>query len=432
MPHAPDWTSHTTDHLWLPYTQMKHAPAPLAVIGTQGSRIHLADGRALIDGVASWWTACHGYNHPALIAAIRAQAEIMPHVMLGGLVHEGAVTLAARLAHLTGMSRVFFVDSGSVAVEVALKMALQYWRNHGQPQRQRFVAFRHGYHGDTFGAMGVSDPEQNYHRAFGALTRAQNIIDLPHSAEALRDFDHYLHAMGQSLAGVIIEPLVQGAGGMRFHAPELLEALHRIVKSHGLLFIADEIATGFGRTGSLFACQQAGIVPDILTLGKALTGGTLTLAATLASAEMFDAFWSDDPEAALMHGPTYMGNALACAAALASLDLFATEPRLEQVAAIETHLTEALAACWDLPDVVDVRVKGAIGVVQLRPEAIDRTALRASFAERGCYIRPLEDVVYLTPALTIGAEELETLCRVLHDGLAARGPSYFCHDSPLE
>lgn len=411
----PDWAG--AEHLWLPYTQMKHAAPPLPVIGTEGSRIHLADGRSLIDGVASWWTACHGYNHPALIEAIQTQAARMPHVMMGGLVHEGAVTLAARLAHLTGLHRVFFSDSGSVAVEVALKMALQYWRNHHQPQRQRFIAFHHGYHGDTFGAMGVSDPEQNYHRAFAPLLKQQMIVNLPQTADALRDFDHLLHEMGQNLAGVILEPLVQGAGGMRFHAPEILEALHRITKSHGLLFIADEIAVGFGRTGTLFACQQANIVPDILMLGKALTGGVITLAATLASEEVFDAFWRDDPEAALMHGPTYMGNALACAAANASLDLFATEPRLQQVAAIETHLIEALASCWGLPEVVDVRVKGAIGVVQLRPEAIDRTALRQRFIDLGCYIRPLEDVVYLTPAFTIEAQELEMLCRAVHDGL---------------
>ncbi len=413
-----DWTTHPTAHLWMPYSQMKTAAAPLPVIGTEGCRIHLADGRVLIDGVASWWTACHGYNHPHIIAAIQSQAATMPHVMLGGLVHAGAVTLAARLAALSGLPRVFFVDSGSVAVEVALKMALQYWRNHGQPQRQRFIAFRHGYHGDTFGAMGVSDPEQNYHRAFAPLLSKQLILPLPEDAEGLRAFDHVLHELGPSIAGVILEPLIQGAGGMRFHAPEMLEAIHRLVKSHGLLFIADEIAIGFGRTGSFFACEQANIRADIMTLGKALTGGALSMAATLASDEVFQAFWRNDPEAALMHGPTYMGNALACAAANASLDLFATEPRLEQVAAIETHLKEALASCWELPGVVDVRVRGAVGVVQLQPEAIDRHTLRQRFIEHGCFIRPLEDVVYLTPALTIGAEELETLCRTVHDVLA--------------
>ncbi|MGZ9085913.1 MAG: adenosylmethionine--8-amino-7-oxononanoate transaminase, partial [Rhodoplanes sp.] len=325
----PPWRRQGLPHVWLPYTQMKTAPPPLPVVRTLGSRITLADGRELIDGVASWWTACHGYNHPHIRAAVAKQLETMPHVMLGGLVHEQALNLARRLAEMLppGLERVFFSDSGSDSVEVAMKMAVQYWLNKGARGRTRFVAFRGGYHGDTTGAMAVCDPDEGMHRMFHGLLPEHIIIDLPRDEESAAALDRVLAARAHEIAGVIVEPLVQGAGGMLFHEPAVLTRLRALADRYRLLLIFDEIFTGFGRTGAMFACAAAGVTPDIITLSKALTGGTLPLAATIATRNVFDAFWSDDPLHALMHGPTYMGNALACAAANASLDLFEQEPR---------------------------------------------------------------------------------------------------------
>ena len=323
-------------HLWRPYTQMKLAAPPLEALRTHGSRIVLADGRELIDGIASWWTAVHGYNHPHIAAAVARQLDAMPHVMFGGLTHAPAERLASRLAALLpgDLNHVFFTDSGSVAVEVALKMAVQFWLNRGVEGRTRILAFRGGYHGDTMGAMSVCDPEEGMHRRFGAFLPSQIFCDLPRSAADAVALDDVLARHRTELAAVIVEPLVQGAGGMRMHPPDVLATIARLARRHGLPLILDEIFTGFGRTGTLFACEQAGIVPDILCLSKALTGGTMALAATVATGEIFSAFWSDDPGAALMHGPTFMANPLACAAADASLDLFAREPRLEQAQAI--------------------------------------------------------------------------------------------------
>lgn len=406
----PSWRRQGLPHVWLPYTQMKTAPPPLPVVRTLGSRITLADGRELIDGVASWWTACHGYNHPHIRAAVATQLDTMPHVMLGGLVHEPALTLARRLAEMLppGLERVFFSDSGSVSVEVAMKMAVQYWLNKGVRGRTRFVAFRGGYHGDTTGAMAVCDPDEGMHRMFQGLLPEHIIIDLPRDEESAAALDRVLAARADEIAGIIVEPSVQGAGGMLFHAPDVLTRLRALADCHRLLLIFDEIFTGFGRTGAMFACAAAGVTPDIVTLSKALTGGTLPLAATIATRNVFDAFWSDDPLHALMHGPTYMGNALACAAANASLDLFEQEPRLDQVRAIEARLRAGLEPCRGLPRVRDVRVKGAIGVVEL-DRIDDPAALRSRFVAEGVYIRPFGRIVYLTPAFTIGEDELATL-----------------------
>lgn len=406
----PPWFRQGLPHIWLPYAQMKTAPPPLPAVRTQGSRITLADGRELIDGVASWWTACHGYNHPHIRAAVAQQLEAMPHVMLGGLVHEQALTLARRLAGKLppGLDRVFFSDSGSVSVEVAMKMAVQYWLNKGVHGRTRFVAFRGGYHGDTTGAMAVCDPDEGMHRLFRGLLPEHIILDLPRDEESDAVLDRVLAARGSEIAGIIVEPLVQGAGGMLFHEAAVLARLRAAADRHGLLLIFDEIFTGFGRTGTMFACTAAGVTPDVITLSKALTGGTLPLAATIASAQVFEAFWSDDPMHALMHGPTYMGNALACAAANASLDLFEREPRLDQVRAIETGLRGGLEPCRGLPRVRDVRVKGAIGVVEL-DRIDDLVALRSRFTAEGVYIRPFGRIVYLTPAFTIGEDELAKL-----------------------
>ena len=383
---------------------------PLAVVRTEGSRIILADGRTLIDGVASWWTSCHGYNHPHIRDAVTRQLAAMPHVMLGGLVHEQAAVLAQRLAALLpgDLDHVFFSDSGSVAVEVALKMATQYWLNRGVTGRTRFVAFRGAYHGDTTGAMAVSDPEDGMHRLFAGLLPHHDFLDLPRDEASAQRLALHLERHAAELAGIIVEPLVQGAGGMLFHDADVLRRLRAAADRYDLLLIFDEIFTGFGRTGGMFACEEADILPDIVTLSKALTGGTLPLAATVARRKVFDAFWSDDPAKSLMHGPTFMANALACAAANASLDLFAREPRLKQVSAIEQTLVRDLGSCRDLPGVVDVRVKGAIGVVEFTHIA-DVDALRRRFVAEGVWIRPFGRIVYLAPAFTIAPDELATL-----------------------
>jgi adenosylmethionine-8-amino-7-oxononanoate aminotransferase len=397
-------------HLWRPYTQMRGAAPPLEAVRTHGSRIVLADGRELIDGIASWWTAAHGYNHPHIRAAVAAQLEAMPHVMFGGLTHAPAERLAARLAALLpgDLDHVFFTDSGSVAVEVALKMAVQMWINRGVAGRTRILAFREGYHGDTLGAMSVCDPDEGMHRRFGAYLPAQVFCDLPRTAAQVAALDATLAAARETLAAVIVEPLVQGAGGMRMHPPEVLATVARLARRHGLPLIADEIFTGFGRTGTLFACTQAGIVPDILCLSKALTGGTMALAATVATGAVFESFLADDPAAALMHGPTFMANPLACAAANASLDLFAREPRLDQAAALAGALADGLEPLRGLPHVADIRVLGAIGVVQFR-QAPDLADLKRRFLARGTWVRPFGDIVYLTPALTIPAQDLAEL-----------------------
>ncbi len=407
---SPSWYEPGLSHVWLPYCQMQVAPPPLPVVGTHGCRIVLADGRELIDGIASWWSACHGYNHPYILESVARQLQTMPHVMFGGLVHEQALVLARRLTAMApgGLSRVFFSDSGSTAVEVALKVALQFWRNKGQPGKKRFVCFSDGYHGDTLGAMSVSDPVRSMHQAFRDVLLPQHVVDLPTDAIGLERLEGFLADAAAGLAGMIVEPLVQGAGGMRFHDAGILAKLHALAQKYELLFIADEIATGFWRTGSRFACDQAGISPDILCLGKALTGGALGLGATLAREPIFEAFLSDDWNAALMHGPTFMANPLACAAANASLDLFEREPRLDQVAAMSGSLTRGLEPCRELPGVKDVRVIGATGVVEL--DRIENLGgLRQRFVAEGVFIRPFGSIVYLTPAFTIAPEELATL-----------------------
>jgi adenosylmethionine---8-amino-7-oxononanoate aminotransferase len=407
---VPGWYGEGFSHIWLPYAQMKTARLPLAVARTHGSRIVLADGRELIDGIASWWTACHGYNHPHIRDAAARQLAEMPHVMFGGMVHEQALTLARRLTALLpgDFTRVFFSDSGSVAVEVAMKMAVQYSINRGARGRTHFVAFKGGYHGDTTGAMAVCDPDEGMHALFAGLLPHQFIADLPDTDERAAALDKLIAAHAESLAGIIVEPLVQGAGGMRFHEAAVLKRLQALADKYDLLLIFDEIFTGFGRTGTMFACEAAAVTPDIIMLSKALTGGTLPLAATIATRKVFDAFWSDDPAKALMHGPTFMGNALACAAANASLDLFEREPRLAQVTAIGAALQRGLAPCRGLPDVKDVRVMGAIGVVEMERIG-DLDALRARFVDEGVFIRPFAKVIYLAPAFTIAADDLDTL-----------------------
>lgn len=398
---------------------MKTTPLPIPVVATEGVYLILEDGTRLIDGMASWWTACHGYNHPHIRAKVTEQLQRMPHVMFGGVHHEPALRLASRLATLLpgDLNHVFFCDSGSVSVEVALKMAVQYWLNRGVSGRSKFLSFRHAYHGDTTGAMSVCDPVNSMHSHFKGFLLEQFTHTVPQTDVEFNELDRFLREKAETLAGVIIEPLVQGAGGMKFHSPAALARLRQLCDAHDVLLIADEIATGFGRTGTMFACEQASIVPDVMCIGKALTAGTMSFAATIATDRVFEAFWSDDPGCALMHGPTFMANPLACAAANASLDLFESEPRLERVAEIEHQLAEGLEPCRELAGVVDVRTKGAIGVIQVA-ELHHLERLRAAFVEAGVWLRPFSDIVYMIPPLTISDDELETLCNAVREVLA--------------
>lgn len=410
----PDWYVEGYEHIWLPYAQMQTVPDALPVVGTDGVEIELANGQKLIDGIASWWTACHGYNHPKIKQKMIEQVEQMSHVMLGGLVHEGAARLAKRLADLLpgDLSHVFFSESGSVSVEIALKMALQYWMNRGEESHKKFVSFRAGYHGDTSAAMSVGDSEDGMHKAYGGLLQKQYLRDLPATEEEFQEFQEFLSENRGSIAALIMEPLIQGAGGMKFHDADRLKKIADCCANADVLLILDEIFTGFGRTGTMFACEQAEIVPDIICLGKALTGGTVPMAATVATARVYDAFLSDDADKAFMHGPTYMANPLCCAAANASLDIFEEEDVLEKVKRIEGHLTQSLEQFRGVPGVVDVRVKGAVGVVEFE-KIDDPAALREKFARAGVWIRPFGDIIYLTPSFNIASHELAQLTAAL-------------------
>ena len=401
------------EHIWLPYTQHSFGFEPFPVADTKGCKIILEDGTELIDGISSWWTACHGYKHPHLIKAVQEQAKDLPHVMFANFKNEPAYKLAERLAKLTNLPKVFFSDSGSTAIETALKIAVQYWRNQNKNTKKcKFMNFRNAYHGDTMGAMSISYRE-GMHSPYSGHVPMQFVSKVPSGELGFEEFEELLKSTHTQLAGVIIEPLVQCAGGMKFHSADVLAEIYRIVKKYDLLFIADEIATGFGRTGYMFACEEAGITPDIMCVGKALTGGMMTLAATCSSQEIFDAFVDDELEHALMHGPTYMGNAIACAAANASLDLFEQEPRLEQIAKIEEIMQQELAKCEELESVEDVRVKGAFGVIELKDEDQDFFKMREEFIKQGVFIRPIGNIIYLAPPFTISEKELKTLCSAI-------------------
>ena len=402
-------------HLWHPY-----AP-PVAgtlwpVVSAEGVRLKLADDRELIDGMSSWWCAIHGYNHPVLNAAIEEQLHHMAHVMFGGLTHEPAVALGEKLAAITpaGLERVFLADSGSVSVEVALKLAIQYWRSRGE-SRSRFLTVRGGYHGDTFGAMSVCDPVTGMHTLFKGLLPQQLFAPRPpcRFGDACSDADFApMEALARQhtdeIAAVILEPVVQGAGGMYFYSPEYLQRLRALCDELGLLLIFDEIATGFGRTGRLFASEWAGISPDILCLGKALTGGYMTLAAAITTSEVADTIAHGEP-GVFMHGPTFMANPLACSVANASIDLLLDSPWQARIQAIEAGLKAGLEPCRNLPGVKEVRVLGAIGVVEME-EPVVLEKLQPALVEAGVWVRPFGRLVYLMPPYVIDGESLAFLC----------------------
>ena len=408
-------------HLWHPYTSMLNPSPVFPVASADGVYLTLETGQRLVDGMSSWWACIHGYNHPQLNQAVHAQVEKMSHVMFGGLTHRPAIDLAKKLIDLTAdnLQHVFFADSGSVAVEVAIKMALQYWYAQGKTEKQKLLTVRNGYYGDTFGAMAVCDPVNGMHGMFRNILADNIFVEAPacKDGEAWRDemiaeMAQALRTQHQNIAAVIIEPMVQNAGGMRFYCAEYLRQLSQLCKQFNVLLILDEIATGFGRTGSLFAYQQANIEPDILAIGKTLTGGYMTLAATLTSTKVAQGI-SADGSGVLMHGPTFMANPLACSVANASIDLLLASNWQEKVNNIEQQLTQELAPCASLAIVKNVRCKGAIGVVELH-HPVDINWMQPRFVELGVWIRPFGKLVYLMPPYIIEKAELSKLTQAIY------------------
>lgn len=412
-------------HIWHPYTSATNPLPCYEVVGADGVHLHLASGEKVIDGMSSWWAAIHGYNHPVLNAAAHSQIDAFSHVMFGGLTHQPAIDLCKKLIDMTpdGLDRVFLADSGSVSVEVAMKMALQYWACQGHSDKHKFVTVRNGYHGDTFAAMSVCDPINGMHSLFNEVL-AKNIFapapqtrfehtwnedDIAPLADILREHHH-------DFAALILEPIVQGAGGMRMYHREYLRRCRQLCDEFNILLICDEIATGFGRTGKLFACNHANISPDILCLGKALTGGYMTMAATLCSEDVAVGVCQGSP-GVFMHGPTYMGNPLACAVANASLSLIMENHWQGQVQAIETQLKTELAPCAELDAVEDVRILGAIGVVECK-HPVDVAAIQKVFIREGVWIRPFGKLVYIMPPYIISPDELSQLCRAIKIALS--------------
>jgi adenosylmethionine-8-amino-7-oxononanoate aminotransferase len=413
------------ERIWHPYASMVDPLPVLPVASAAGVRIRLEDGTELIDGMSSWWAAIHGYNHPVLNAAARVQLDAMSHVMFGGLTHRPAVTLASLLAQIVPgqLETVFFSDSGSVSVEAAIKMALQYWISQKNTDKHKLLTIRGGYHGDTFGAMAVCDPVNGMHGMFRGILADHYFADVPRCKFGgdwddadIASFHNLLTEHRRQIAAVILEPILQGAGGMRFYHPEYLRRVRELCDQYDVLLIFDEIATGFGRTGRLFAAEHAGVAPDIMCIGTALTGGYMSLAATLTTRHISDVI-STQGHGVFMHGPTFMANPLACAVASASIELLLTSPWQQRVEAIEAQLSRELAACASLAQVADVRTLGAVGVVELH-QPVDMRAMQQRFVQRGVWLRPFGRLVYIMPPYIIDAQDLSRLTAAMADVIA--------------
>ena len=419
------WLEFEKNHVWHPYAPLEGAFPPYPVKSAKGVHLNLEDGRTLIDGMSSWWSAIHGYNHPVLNQAARAQLGSMSHVMFGGLTHRPAAELAARLVRLAPapLEKVFFCDSGSVSVEVAMKMAIQYWTAKGQPDKQKMLTIRRGYHGDTAGAMAVCDPETGMHHLFTQILAKQFFAEAPtitrdedwHDSD-IASFRSLIETHHSVIAAVILEPIVQGAGGMRFYAPEYLRQVRTLCDRFNVLLIADEIATGFGRTGKMFACEHAGVSPDIMCLGKAITGGYMSLAAVLTTALISQTISTNSP-GAFMHGPTFMANPLACAIAIASIDLLLDSPWQERIAAMAKTFTKRLQHCLDWDGIADVRCIGGIGVLELA-KRVNMASITRRFVEKGVWVRPFGKLVYVMPPYIISDRELDTLLTGMTEAVA--------------